>query len=482
MRGTGGCAAFALVIACAGGGAAIGPGDTGTDAGQVPHDAAAPSHDATTEATNPRHDGGRSIFSQDATVPSNDAAPDVTPTDALHPRDAMAPDAEGGVHDSGGSEDAVRDSIAMDGHRDADASSTAGDASRTDAGAERTVLLALAGGGTSIVGGEYHPGGTWAANTIMGPEGTSGTTAQTGFAPAIALLTPTSAIGVIGSSGSGGELFYTTWSSPGGFASFQAVAPGVTTGGAPSIAASGGSAYVVFLGTDFKHYLAVWGTSSWSVTDEPVTPPGGTQAFGPSPATIAALGADVVIAYAGNDHDLYDQTRSGSVWQPALAHGIAAQDLGLTPTLIAPTASANLMIAYVRGTDSQIMFTAHTAGGWSTPAAVYATAFTNVAVALTALPGGRAVLAYRGQDTNLYWSIYTPGPAPTWSQPAAVATPNWSTPSTPALAPGVGGMQAEMVFVDGTTKDAEHVRLSTTWSTPEGVGGSGFTCAAVTSM
>ena len=140
------------------------------------------------------------------------------------------------------------------------------------------------------------------------------------------------------------------------------------------------------------------------------------------------------------------------------------------------------MIAYVRGTDSQIMFTTRTAGAWSTSAPIYATAFSNDPVALTPLPGGGAVLAYRGQDTDLYWSIYTPEPTPAWSQPAAVATPNWSAPSTPALARGVGGLRAEMIFIDGASTDAEHLRLGTEWSTPQLVGASGFTCAAVTSM
>jgi hypothetical protein len=403
--------------------------------------------------------------------------------DATEPRDARAPDAERGGHDGGGPQDAPRDTLAADGHRDADAARPGSDSTApVEAGPEGGVVLALAGGGTWIVGGEYHPGATWTTNTITGPEGSSGTTAQTSFAPALALLTPTSAIGVIGSSGSGGELYYTTWTSPGGFAPFQAVSTGVSTGGAPSIVASGGSAYVVYLGTDYKHYLAVWSSSSWSTTAEPVTPPGGTQAFGPSPASITAVAGDEVITYAGNDHDLYDQTRTGGVWQPALAHGLAAQDLVISPAIIAPTASADLMIAYVRGTDSQIMFTTRSSGTWSTPEAVDATAFSDLPVALAALPGGQAVLAYQGQDKNLYWSTYTPAPTPTWTAPAPVAAPNWSTPSTPALAPGVGGVRAEMVYVDSTTTDAEHVRLGTTWSTPQLVGASGFTCAAVTSM
>lgn len=339
-------------------------------------------------------------------------------------------------------------------------------------------MLALAGSGSSVRAGEYHPGGTWTTTTLSG---------QTSFPPAITFTSPTSAVGVIRSDASWGELQFTTWTSSGGFTAVQTIGSTVKAQTTPAMVAVGGTAYVVFLGNDSKYYLAVRGSSGWSPAAEPVSPDPYNptqQSFGSHPASIAALGSNVVIAYAGDDHSLYDQTRDNGLgtWSAAHGHGISSQDIVIAPSIVAPTSGAELMIVYVRGTDSKVMFTTRASGAWSTPVVVDPNALSGDPVSLAALPNGEVMLAYRGQDTKIYWSRYTPGASPLWSQPASITTSNPSTTAPPALAPGAGAALAELVFVNAAGVTAEHARFIQGWQPPSAFGGSSLTGVAVTSM
>ncbi len=165
--------------------------------------------------------------------------------------------------------------------------------------------------------------------------------------------------------------------------------------------------------------------------------------------------------------------------------GAIAHNLGnvvtLTPAIIAPSAGPDLMIVFVRSTDARLLYTTRTGGIWTLPVQIDVNALTNNPPALAALPGGAALLAYRGQDGKAYWSRRPLGGS--WTAPAAIAAPNVATPSAPAIAAGVGGVDAEMVFVDGATSTARHTRLTgTTWSAPAAIGGTGLTRAAISSL
>jgi hypothetical protein len=380
-----------------------------------------------------------------------------------------------GAGGSGGSGGATTSSTASTTSSTASTtSSTASTTSSTGAGGSDAgpsgVIVLLAGGGTSIFTGEYHPGSGWTTGTLAD---------ATSDGPAIALTDTGSAIGLIRSTSGAGSLRSTTWS-PGNFSTFSQIAAGVTTRATPSITASGGVSLVAFHGDDFKHYFAAHLTS-WAPTAEPIGP-SGQQSFGPSPASITAIGSDAIVAFAGNDGDLYDQTRTAGTWAGAHAHGLAGQ-LSLTPAIITPTMGADLLIAFVRKTDARIVFTTRSGGTWTAPAPIDTNALTNDPVSLAALPNGEAVLAYRGQNGKVYWSRYSPSANPPWTVPAGVTATNYTTPSTPSVAAGVSGADAEMVFVDGATGAANHARLTgTTWSTPAAIGGSGLVRVAIASM
>jgi hypothetical protein len=329
-------------------------------------------------------------------------------------------------------------------------------------------VLLLAGGGAQVLAGELRSGGSWITTTL---------TDATVDAPALVLTASTSAVGVIRSTANAGELRYVTWT-PGAWSAFAPIAASVTSRAAPSITTNAGIAAVVFQGDDYKHYQAAH-ASGWAPVADPVTF-GGNQSFGPSPAAVVAPGNALVVAFAGNDHDLYDQTRSGGAWQAPQGHGLG-DALLLSPAIVALSAGPDLMIAYVRKSDARVVYTTRTGTTWTAPAPIDANALTSEPVSLAALPGGDAVLAYRGQNGNAYWSRYTAATS-TWSAAASIGAATVATPSAPSVAPGVGGVDAEMVYVEGATGRAMHTRLTgSTWSTPAAVGGTGLTHASVAS-
>ncbi len=331
-----------------------------------------------------------------------------------------------------------------------------------------TVLL-LAGGGPSVLGGEFHTGAGWTTTTVAG--------GATDKGPALVMDATGQGVGVVRSTANAGELRATAWSA-GAWSALAPVAMGVTTRDTPHAVAIGSAAFVVFHGDDFKHYLAVHDGAQWSPTAEPVGGAGPAQSFGPSPAAIGAAGASPVLAFAGNDHDLYDQTRSGGVWGPGIGHALG--DLvDLTPAIAAPTTGPNLMIVLVRKTDSALLYTVRNGVNWTMPIAIANTSST-AAPALLALPAGELLLAYRGPANKLFTSRYTPGSVPPWSAPAQLGMDTLA--SAPALAPGVDGALAELAYVDAGTGAAFHARLTgAAWSAPALVGGAGMSDVALAS-
>ncbi|MCK6550186.1 hypothetical protein L6R52_30405, partial [Myxococcota bacterium] len=344
-----------------------------------------------------------------------------------------------------------------------DASTDAG--TIADAGASGTVVI-LAGGPSGLIGAHLSSGTGWITNALAD---------ATNNSPALA-ATSNGATGLVRSTSNGGELRATVFAA-GTFSAPSALGPGITSREAPAGAGSASAASFVFHGDDYRYYFAER-TAAWAPTAEPVIPMSGVPSFGPNPASITALGADVVAAFPGGDGDLYDQRRSNGVWLDAHAHGLGSA-ITLAPSIVALTAGSDLMIAFVRSTDARIVFTTRTGNTWSAPAPIDANAFTNDPVALTALPGGDALLAYRGQDGMLYWSRFTGG---AWSVPAGLVAPNVATPARPAVATGVHGFVAEVAFV-GADGAVHHSRLSgSTWSAPVSVGGAALVGAAIATL
>ncbi|MCZ7685109.1 MAG: hypothetical protein M5U28_42595 [Sandaracinaceae bacterium] len=170
-------------------------------------------------------------------------------------------------------------------------------------------------------------------------------------------------------------------------------------------------------------------------------------------------------------------TSGGPAVRGGAAHGHGLGSVvSLSPSIVAPSSGPELMIVFVRSTDAAIVFTTWSGGAWSSPVAI-ASAVTNEPVSLIALAGGDVVLAFRGLDSQAYWSRHSSG---IWSSVAPIASPNPTVASPPSLAPGVGGVDAELAYVSAGA--AYHQRLTgATWSGAVLVGGAGLTAVSIAS-
>jgi hypothetical protein len=335
-----------------------------------------------------------------------------------------------------------------------------------EGGASPGQLVMIATGSNSALAGSFAEGSGWDTETLA---------AAPSFGPAITLRAKNDGVALV-RDGDAGQLTFSSFDGS-GWSDLTQLGPTVTTRATPSLAAGAVTVSAVFHGDDFKHYFAAY-ASSWSPTNEQV---GAPQAFGPSPAAIVAVGNDVLIAYTGNDGDLYDQTRSGGSWLAPHGHALGNSVEG-TPTIVALDQGPELLVVFQRKPSDALSFATRTGGTWSSADDV-PDALTNDPVALAPLAGGRAVAAFRGTNAQIYTMVFDPSDTPSWSAPAPLATPNPTTPSSPALAPGVNSADAELVYVDGSTQSVMHSRLTgSSWSAPPTlVGGTGLGSVAIAS-
>lgn len=329
------------------------------------------------------------------------------------------------------------------------------------AGGSSGTILVVAGSVSTLFAATFHPSTGWTTTTLAG---------TSTDAPAVAMANGSGL--VVFRSTSNNDLRWSAWS--GSWTALAGVGAGVTSRAAPSLVATGSGYHLVFHGEDFKHYsspfLTTWGT---------VEQIGGSaaQSFGPSPGSVTALGSDVVFAFAGNNQDLYDQRRTAGVWQAANGHGLGSV-VSLTPRIAPLTSTRDLLVVFVRTSDQRIIFTTRAAGSWSAPAPIDTNALTNEPISVAGVSGG-ALVAYRGQNGQAYWSRYTDGVG--WSAPLGVSSPNLVVSSPPVVTPGIGGVDAELLALTSTGA-VVHLRLSgATWSAPVTVGGTALTAIGAAS-
>ncbi|HVY45086.1 MAG TPA: hypothetical protein VHB21_04365, partial [Minicystis sp.] len=288
-----------------------------------------------------------------------------------------------------------------------------------------------------------------------------------------------------------GDVDFVLWNDGGSgvWGSFAQLGADVSYTG-PLMAGGGGTIDLTFQGAlspTTRHYFYARRDASWGITAEPVAF-SGNDSFGWDAAAVTRLGADTVIAYAGDNHDLYDQTRTTSGWLQASGHSLGNNGIGVAPALVALGAggAADLMIVFVRSDTSpanQVQFTKRTPGNppsWSAPIAIDANAYSNAPPAAATLANGDVVVVFLGQDQKGYFSRWTGTPTRAWTVPAALSAGTLASP--PAVAPGVGSADAEIAFVDATSGAVFHARLAgTTLATPALVGGAALSHVAIAS-
>ncbi len=234
-------------------------------------------------------------------------------------------------------------------------------------------------------------------------------------------------------------VFQSSWADPAPIATAKTI-------DGPALAVMGSSAHLLFQGADYKYLHAIYTLSGWDSASDPVGGSGSSQSFGARGPAVAATGADLVALQAGSDSYLYDQGWTGS-WQGAHKQGAAIQNT-LPPAIVALTGGASeLMAAYLRNGDYKVMAVDRKSGAWNTtPTLIDTAAYANDPVALAALPGGKALLVFRGSDKKPYFSTWDG--SSTWTAPAPVATTNPAILSTPSIAPGVCGADAIVAWAE----------------------------------
>ena len=177
------------------------------------------------------------------------------------------------------------------------------------------------------------------------------------------------------------ELTYVSWSA----GTWSSAAPVGTAGwtlGTPALA-SATSAYLAFIGTDFKFYSTTYATSSWT-TFAPVTV-GANPSFGPAAPALAARASERCLVFEGSDGDLYSQSWTSGGFQAAYGHGLSTHVLGgVTPAIVARDGSNSWVVVYAQ-MGGALMWTQGNQTAWSAPAAVASGASSTSPVALLAL-------------------------------------------------------------------------------------------------
>jgi hypothetical protein len=148
------------------------------------------------------------------------------------------------------------------------------------------------------------------------------------------------------------------------------------------------------------------------------------------------------------------------------------------PSLVALPGASDLALVYVNASN-QVAWVLRDGSGkaWGNPGVVNASAWSNEQPSVARLSATTLLLAFRGQDHNAYVSTGTyaasavaGGGTLTWTAPAPLVAGGVSVDSAPAVAKGVCGDDAVVVFASSSQVKATRLR-GATWSTPEVVTG-----------
>jgi len=228
----------------------------------------------------------------------------------------------------------------------------------------------------------------------------------------------------------------------------------------PSLASVPDTVTLGFLGTDNKHYTALFSDGAW----DPFVPLPASmiqiQAFGPSPATLAPGQLATHAVYAGDDDRVYVARKPqwDAAWEASIqAPPPAVHDAIRPAALVLP--NGDLVLAYVRKSDSQIGLTRRSMNDntWSLEALVDPQALAS-AIALLRADAGPLVLAWRdNNDPGIHFAVTTTADEiDAWDPPVTVEVPSDSTP--PVLTGGALGADAELFYV--SSGKLRHARIA----------------------
>jgi hypothetical protein len=328
-----------------------------------------------------------------------------------------------------------------------------------------TVVMIGAGSGSSF-GAEYSPGGAWVPTSIGGAS-------TDGLALSIV---GNKGVGLARFTSDGDKLEYVTWT-PGAWSAWKQVG-GNTTRGRPAIDGTGTTAQAIFHGSDFKYYYEAYDAAAGTWGN--VETVGNPQTSGATPAWLSVVSGNANVVFQdGTSSNVFKAlARTNGTWGSVTPID-GNQNFKLSPTVVALSGTQDLLaISIVDATGQLLAFTRDKAtGAWSASTAI-TNAFTNAQVALSPMPNGGAMLAFRGTDGNLYYAVYSTG---AWGNVTAFSNPNVAIAAPPALAHGVGTATAEIAFVKADNH-AYHARyVANAWTAPVDVGATNVANVAIAS-
>ncbi|WP_437306883.1 hypothetical protein [Sorangium sp. So ce388] len=362
------------------------------------------------------------------------------------------------------------------------------------------MLLLGGASATPVLGGHYHPGdANW---TTMSIEGT-----RTESRVAVALNLEGGLGLVRGSSeSSANRIRYTRWSYSREIWSelswIGSESDDVNIIGSPALASEAQSISASYLVDDAvnSYQYAAFSGGTWITRGELVenvtsatSSPGITVLPTGNPAVVFAVPEDSVQSIKVKERAVPPAWVNDAVLSPSGSSTVPASVVALRGG-----SGADLLVVFV-SPSRQILWTRRTGPtAWSTPRQI-GTHTTSDQVALAALDGGSAVVAYRsnsGRTGRLFTSFFIPSDAGSWSD-ATERISGSRIVGSPALTHGVGAASVELAYVldatadgTGTSGAIRHIRCTamtsgvcSAWSSPVSVGtGTGFTSVAIASM
>ena len=343
------------------------------------------------------------------------------------------------------------DGLLDDGEQCDDGNLLDGDACLADC-TPGALILALLGVGTEpAIAATFTPGLGWTHQP-----------APIGLAEAALAATPDGAMAVVRRASplpdQQNELWYARWTSqdPALFDTYNQVGEfGVASDG-PALAALADTLTLTFLGTDHKHYTALF-TDAWGPFGKLPAGMVQLQAFGPSAAALIPGPLELYAAYTGDDARIYYSSRPapGSAWQ-ASQGAPPASVLG-TPVGVLDEAG-DLLLAYVRKADGKLalikLLTPQNA--WTKEALVHDTAITGSDLAFIRRGPGRYAIAWRGFDNDGIY-LATGSAHDLWDPPQTIELPTDPT-TAPVLVHGLYGADIDVLY--GAGGQLRHARIT----------------------
>lgn len=391
------------------------------------------------------------------------------PTFGPNDKDGAASSSSGNASSSGSSGGDPDASPTEDGGGDDGGN---GDSS-TPTCASGTVAV-LAGGDSSLSGAIQSKGGAWTGGAIAGGAALS--------RPALVAFGQ----GFLGAThGSGNVLqstqYTTSWSAPTTFGNASVKGP-------PTLAVAGTNAHVVYSAgpgpnKDFAH--GIHDGNGWNTADAIVGTSNGEKSFGTLGAGLFGDGAGVVFMENGTDYKLYTRQFTSAWSSPTVVTGAPSigADVPAFPVIASAEGKWDLVAIYVAQTTRRLSYASRDATGkaWVNGGVVHDFATSNEPFSAARVGTSAFLVTFRGQDGNGYYARGTvdAGGIFTWvaAQPIGGGG-NVSVDSAPAVARGVCGDDAIVVYASAGQVKATRLR-GTTWTSPETVSGASGSRVAV---